>query len=60
MFNSKVIFPNVSCITPFLQLMMALEVARKGLPRMIVCFLNSGLSIQHHKIHRIVEFVHLN
>ena len=35
MLSSKVIFPKVSCMTPFLQLIIALEVAKNGLPRMI-------------------------
>ena len=36
MLSSKVMFPNVSCITPFWQLIIELEVAKNGLPRMIV------------------------
>ena len=35
MLSSKVMFPKVSCITPFQQLIIALEVAKNGLPRMI-------------------------
>ena len=35
MLSSKVIFPNVGCITPFRNLMFALEVAKNGLPRII-------------------------
>ena len=31
--SSKVIFPNVSCMTPFRQFMIAFEVARNGLPK---------------------------
>ena len=35
MFSSSVRLPKVSCMSPFLQLMIAFEVARNGLPRMI-------------------------
>ena len=35
MLSSKVMFPKMSCMTPFLQLIIALEVAKNGLPRMI-------------------------
>ena len=35
MLSSSVMFPKVSCITPFQQLIIALEVAKNGLPRMI-------------------------
>jgi hypothetical protein len=35
MFISTVIFPKDNFITPFLQLIKALDVARKGLPKMI-------------------------
>ena len=31
----RVMFMKVSCITPFRQLIIALEVAKNGLPRMI-------------------------
>ena len=30
--SSKVIFMKVSCMTPFLQLIIAMEVAKNGLP----------------------------
>ena len=33
--SSKVMFLKVSCITPFMQLITALEVAKNGLPKMI-------------------------
>ena len=33
--SSSVIFPKLSCITPFRQFMIALEVAKNGLPRII-------------------------
>ena len=32
MLSSRVMFPKVSCITPFRQLIIALEVAKNGLP----------------------------
>ena len=35
MFNSKVMLPKVSCMIPFRQFIIALAVARKGLPNMI-------------------------
>ena len=35
MLSSRVMFLKVSCITPFRQLITALEVAKNGLPRMI-------------------------
>ena len=35
MLSSRVMFPKVSCMTPFLQLIIALEVARNGLPKII-------------------------
>ena len=35
MFSSKVMFPKVSCMMPFLQLIIALEVAKNGIPKMI-------------------------
>ena len=35
MLSSKVMFSNVSYITPFRQLIIALEVAKNGLPRMM-------------------------
>ena len=35
MLSFKVLFPKVSCMTPFLQLIIALEVAKNGLPKMI-------------------------
>ncbi|KAM7462576.1 hypothetical protein LguiA_030697 [Lonicera macranthoides] len=33
-FSSSVMFPKVNLTIPFLQLMMALDVARNGLPKM--------------------------
>ena len=35
MLSSKVMFPNVNCITPFRKLIIALKVAKNGLLRMI-------------------------
>ena len=35
MLSSRVMFPKVSCITPFQKLIITLEVAKNGLPRMI-------------------------
>ena len=35
MLSSRVMFLKVSCITPFQKLIIALEVAKNGLPRMI-------------------------
>ena len=35
MLSYKVMFPNVRCITAFQKLIIALEVAKNGLPRMI-------------------------
>ena len=35
MLSSRVMFPKVSCITTFWQLIIALEVEKNGLPRMI-------------------------
>ena len=35
MLSSNVMLPNVSCMTPFQQLIIALEVAKNGLPRII-------------------------
>ena len=54
---------NVSCMTPFLQLMIAFDVARKGLPSMIgmqLVPLAIGVRIKNNKIHWVVEFVNLN
>ena len=35
MLSSKVMFSKVSCMTPFLQLIIELEVAKNGLPKII-------------------------
>ena len=35
MLSFRVMFGKVSCMTPFLQLIIALEVAKNGLPKMI-------------------------
>ena len=35
MLSSRVMFSKVSCITPFRKLIIALEVAKNGLPKMI-------------------------
>ena len=35
MLSAKVMFSKVSCMTPFLQLIIALEEAKNGLPKMI-------------------------
>ena len=44
MLSSNVMLPNVSCMTPFRQMIIALEVAKNGLPRIIV--LGYGQNIQ--------------
>ena len=35
MLSSSVMFPNVSCMTPFRQLIMAFDVAKNGLPNIM-------------------------
>jgi hypothetical protein len=50
-------FPNDNFISPFLQLINALEVARNGCPKITGNELHA--CVQDNKIHRINEFIDL-
>jgi hypothetical protein len=52
-------FSNDSFISPFLQLINALEVARNGHPKIIGIELHASIGYVDNKIHRINEFINL-
>ena len=61
--SSKVILPKVSCMTPFRKLIMALDVAKNGLPSMMGTWLVPPchqLRIKNYGVNRIIKFVHLH